>query len=471
LRVAYDVLHTRSFPRVDIYSAVASGRPYIAHEWLSAVIFYLLDKVGSAFVLTALKSVVAGSSAALLWFSLRKEDRALLFSAPLLAVTAYCMAAQIQVRPHLFTVLFFALWMFVLEKWRVSRSWTTLAPLPFVQIVWANLHGGCVLGVVLGGLVTAGAAATVLLRNRRPEETFSVKETCTLGATTAACALATLVNPYGWRLLLFSYEMASNDYVRRTLTEWVSPFAPLMRGQYAHPVAAALGVVVWGGIIIRRKTLPVIDIAIAAFATYMSLSATRFVPLIGLAGYAIAIRNWGAILRSGTKPHLLERRSALELITFAFLLTSTVAYGNPRSTGFRREFGWGRDATICHEEVEFIKRLGLSGVIYNEYADGAPIIHSAYPRLKPVMDSRIDVYGEQLSSEYVDSLRSPLKFQLYLEKYNASYVLLAKRNSASNVGYLLDRPSIAKVLLETESRILFQVFGCSAPSADSVAGR
>ncbi|MCU0692149.1 MAG: hypothetical protein MUF54_12185, partial [Polyangiaceae bacterium] len=403
-RVGYDVLHTRGFPRVDSYSAVAGGRPFIAHEWLSAVIFYLLHKVGSEAVLPVLNSLVAGTVAALLWFSLRKEDRALVFSAPLLAVTGYCMTSQIQARPHLFTLLFVALWTFVFERWRTSRRWTTLALLPFVQLVWANLHGGYLLGLVLIGLVTAGAATTVLLRNWAPEERFTAKETCQLGATAAACALACLANPYGWRLLLFSYEMATgNDYIKKEIREWLSPFASGNDAFYAYPLAAALAVVLWAGILIRRKALPVIDIAVAALATYMASTAVRFLPFVGLLGYVIAIRHWGAILRTGTKPLLLEHRGAVEFVAFIFLLAATVAYGTPVTPEFRRELGWGRDLTVCHEEVEFMKRAGLSGVIYNEYEDGALIIYSLSPRLKPVVDSRIDIYGEQLFSEYTGS--------------------------------------------------------------------
>ncbi|MCU0692148.1 MAG: hypothetical protein MUF54_12180, partial [Polyangiaceae bacterium] len=188
----------------------------------------------------------------------------------------------------------------------------------------------------------------------------------------------------------------------------------------------------------------------------------RFVPFIGLMGYTIAIRHWGAILRTGTKPLLSENRGGLELIAFIFLLASTVAYGNPRARGFTERIGWGRDWTICHEEVEFMKRSGLSGVIFNEYHDGAPIIHSLYPQLKPVMDSRIDIYGEQLWTEYKNSFSVSAAFPLYLEKHNVSYALLQKDESAWRVSYLSDRPSIAKVLLRTKSRVLFQVFGCSA---------
>src|SRR6185295_11945941 len=40
------VLEQHAVPTVDDYSALARGRPYIAHEWLSAVLFRLLQAAG-----------------------------------------------------------------------------------------------------------------------------------------------------------------------------------------------------------------------------------------------------------------------------------------------------------------------------------------------------------------------------------------------------------------------------------------
>src|SRR5438445_631391 len=38
------VLQTGSVPRVDDYSALANGRAFMAHEWLSGVLFHLIER-------------------------------------------------------------------------------------------------------------------------------------------------------------------------------------------------------------------------------------------------------------------------------------------------------------------------------------------------------------------------------------------------------------------------------------------
>jgi hypothetical protein len=39
MREAGDIVASGEIPQVDRYSAVAAGRPYLAHEWLSGLIF------------------------------------------------------------------------------------------------------------------------------------------------------------------------------------------------------------------------------------------------------------------------------------------------------------------------------------------------------------------------------------------------------------------------------------------------
>src|SRR5712671_3718606 len=54
LRTGALVLETGRVPRVDDYSALAAGRPFIAHEWLAGVVFRLVEVADGGFGLNAL---------------------------------------------------------------------------------------------------------------------------------------------------------------------------------------------------------------------------------------------------------------------------------------------------------------------------------------------------------------------------------------------------------------------------------
>ena len=74
LRTGEHVLATGSVPEQDDYSALARGRPYIAHEWLSAVLFRVTETSFGERGLDALillKILVALAVAALLYAAAR----------------------------------------------------------------------------------------------------------------------------------------------------------------------------------------------------------------------------------------------------------------------------------------------------------------------------------------------------------------------------------------------------------------
>jgi len=149
LRVAGDIVASGEIPRVDQYSAVAAGRPHLSHEWLSALIFLGIYKLGGGEALTIFRALIMLAMLLLLWFSLEKRARSFILTAPLLALAAYIILERVFVRPHVFTLLFLCIWVFSLERWRRERRLRYLIILVPLQVLWANLHGGYIIALVL----------------------------------------------------------------------------------------------------------------------------------------------------------------------------------------------------------------------------------------------------------------------------------------------------------------------------------
>ena len=64
LRVAADIVATGEIPRIDQYSAVApAGRPHLTHEWLSALFFLGIYKLGGGQALSVFRLNCAGHAA------------------------------------------------------------------------------------------------------------------------------------------------------------------------------------------------------------------------------------------------------------------------------------------------------------------------------------------------------------------------------------------------------------------------
>ncbi len=256
LREAGDIVASGEIPRVDQYSAVAAGRPYLAHEWLSGLIFLGIFKLGGGEALTVFRALIMLAILLLLWFSLEKRARSFVLTALLLALAAYIILERLFVRPHAFTLLFLCVWVFSLERWRRERRLRYLIILVPLQILWANLHGGYIIALVLGVMMTGSAAFLVMFPSWSKDESYDWSDVLKLAVLTVACLAASLVNPHGLRLLEFSLTLSlASDYIKQFIYEWGSPLSDkYMRRAYGSDVAISIFILMWSGAGLKRQT-------------------------------------------------------------------------------------------------------------------------------------------------------------------------------------------------------------------------
>jgi hypothetical protein len=133
----------RRVPRKDVFAYVPTKPLWVDHEWLSGVAFYEVHRVSGGAGLLALRAALGVGTMALLLHAARSASP---WTVALLSLAAWPLLAQgfnSVVRAQAFTFLFFALTLFVLE-----RGKGRLALVPLVAL-WANLHGGFILGPLL----------------------------------------------------------------------------------------------------------------------------------------------------------------------------------------------------------------------------------------------------------------------------------------------------------------------------------
>lgn len=456
LREATDIVASGEIPRVEHYSAVAAGRPYLAHEWLSGLIFLGIFKLGGGEALTVLRAAAMLAMLLLLWYSLEKKDRSFALAAPLLALAAYVILTRVFVRPHIFTHLFLCVWVFALEHWRRERRLGYLIMLVPLQVLWANLHGGYIFALVLGALMTGITAVLAWRPGWSKDEGYTRSDVRTLAALTVACLAASLVNPNGLGLLKFSLNMGlASDYIKQVVFEWGSPLGVNYARSYGREAALGMFFLIWLGLSLNLKRRPFLDAVLALLATVMSVQAIRFLSFIGILGFPLAVRAWRAVADTQANTLPVRRRPLIEAALYGLLLASTLIYGFPYGAAKHRQVGWGLGGRMPYAATRFLAEQGLEGNIFNDYGDGAFLIYHLYPTVRPVMDSRIDVYGSELAREYFASRDDPSKFFQYLNKYNVALILLRKSQKNLQINQYLGYIPATKLLLETDDRMLF----------------
>ena len=462
LRIGQDVLASHQAPQVDVYSAVAAGRPFISHEWLAGVVFALVDRFWTGGVgLSALNLCAALGLAAMLYLSAPKAWRGSFHFIPLLVLCLHLVFFRLMVRPHLFSLLALSAFALGLERWRRTGRWRDLLWLVPVETLWANLHGSAPFGpVVLVAMTTAVALAagvSWLAPRAGQERTYGWRDVGQLGATTGACVLAMLVNPYGPRLFTFSLFMAEgNEYIKKVIFEWGPTWTTAVHySNYWFWSYVVILVLAWLSLLAIARTRPVVDFFILAVVTYLSCQAQRFTVYVAIFGFPMLVRNLPTALGAMAQRRGFRRRPLFELLAVGLLILWTIPGGYPQNPREKRPIGWGYGGRMPYAEIKQIKEGGYRGVMFNEYADGAPLIYALHPQIKPVMDSRIDIYGEQLFSEYQKAASDVGAFFAYLRKYHVNLVMRFMNGQNRFVYQALEHDPAWRLAFRTNSRFLF----------------
>ena len=258
LRVGEYVAETRSVPTTDPFSQVgqSEGRPWVAYSWLYELGLYAMYQVGglvglsyARFLLSVLTIVT------LAWYLHRRAAN------PWGAAVAFALAIPafyplLTERPWHVTIVSTLLTLHAIESIRSGESARRFWWLAMVYVVWANVHIQFVLGLGLFGL-----AAGVGLLERRP--------VVPLIGLAAACAVATLVNPYHVRLYGVIYEYATYTGALTVIAE-LRPPDPT--DWWVWPVIAMS---VWAAATVVRRRFRLWDLALLAVGVAFAVRMQR----------------------------------------------------------------------------------------------------------------------------------------------------------------------------------------------------
>ena len=163
------------------------------------------------------------------------------------------------VRSHALTYVFFALTLLCLEAMRTGRDWPVFV-IPMTMLVWANVHGGFVVGLI------AIAAYAALMRTQP------------IFATLLAAIVVTCINPYG--LHYWTYLVPAWLHPRADITEW-GPMAIGDSGPYfGFLILFVIAIVVIAAEWKKRSALGLTMLALTAIAAWLH---RRHAPFFGLA--------------------------------------------------------------------------------------------------------------------------------------------------------------------------------------------
>ncbi|HLQ52120.1 MAG TPA: hypothetical protein VK129_11520, partial [Terriglobales bacterium] len=216
LRSGELIVRSHTILRTDPFSFTRFGHPWINHEWLSDVLIFCLYRVAGFGGLIV--SFAAISAATLLFVYLRCPGRPY-FAAVFTVCGAIASTPTWGVRPQMFTLLFAAIFLVILDKARSDPKllWWTVP----LTLLWANLHAGYALGIALLALSLVGTVLDIALG----VESWARRAAGlrNLGLALVACVAVVAVNPNGVRLYTYPFETLGSKAMQSYIHEWFSP--------------------------------------------------------------------------------------------------------------------------------------------------------------------------------------------------------------------------------------------------------
>jgi hypothetical protein len=420
IRAGEWILSHMSVPRHDMFSFISPTLPWTAHEWLSEVIMALIHKASGLTGIVVFFTFILSLVFYLLFRMIRASDGNILTA--VLFVLLATAASQVHwlARPHVFSLLLFFLWYRILDDY-VNGKRTRLILLPPMLLVWVNLHGGYLSGFMLLGIYLIGELPAVLTRGA-DGHAEALQRFKGLAVTILVCLPVACINPYGWHILFFPFNLVSNKLIMDNVTEFMSPnFHEPSPFKYLILLLVAV-------LALSREKLRLTDLLLLAVFLNMSLFSVRYIPLFAIVAAPILSRRTDVLLENSQclpAVVLKERAEGIAAIDRAAggLLLPILAVIGVACTVASGMVRYGFDPnTKPVQAVRFIEKAGLEGNMFNNDEFGDYVIYAAWPRYRVFFDGRSDMYGTAILKEYMQVTGFEDGWEKTLDKYRINWI-------------------------------------------------
>jgi hypothetical protein len=421
IRTGEVILETGRVPTKDIFSSHVPALKWTAHEWLAEVIMAIVFKsTGLTGVVLFFALLLSGTHWLLYWM-LKSKSQSCILVILVTLLAAATSSSHWLARPHVFSILFTLVWVFLLDRFQY-RNHHTLIYLPGLMVLWVNIHGGFFIGIVLLAIYITGNILHSL--GGYPEQVREHRKKakilfCYLTITLAAC----LINPIGAEILLFPIKFTSDRFLMDRVIEFLSPnFHDVLPFKYM--LLATIGVLA-----ISRTSLNLIETALVLLFSYMALYSARHVSLFAIIVAPLLLKSSENALRNLPAPLInfyeLRNRNLTAIDgkvtgylwpSLAIMLIVGLALGGNLRFGFNEK-------RFPVAAVEFIMRENITGNMFNDDEFGDYIIFAAWPKYRVFMDGRSDMYGENLGAPYLRVINAQRGWKDVLSQYKIDWII------------------------------------------------
>ncbi len=408
------------------------------HHWMYQSIIYPLYQVAGFWGLTVINALISIAAFAFWWFAIK--DRAFLKVAGALAAIYLGWGVfSFGIRSQIVGFLFYNILLFIVSRFDAAPRLAIF--LPFLFVLWANVHASVILGIIVLVYLTVryllskydGNCVDFIIANRL------------IIAASLTAVFAPLLNPYGINLFKEAWRHFAVVEMDKLIAEWVPPRSFVY---YSVVLAGVVTAVVLlyshlrSGILtpaergeespkIAKYLLAFTDAASITILTYWAVGARRNVPL-----YLVLI--FYLLLSSEFFKNLNQQRDKLQKLSKYFigaisslLVLILLLVRIPKATAFNRSvqsYSAESGLALPYSAVQFLRSREEKGAIFNRYEWGGYLIWQL-PEYKIFVDGRMPAWdtesGESPYTTYLHILQTREGWNSVLKQYGIDWILIS----------------------------------------------
>jgi len=456
IRTGESILATAAIPQTDPYSFTRPGSPWFAWEWGSDALMGAVHQLGGLSAVASFYAVLIAATV-WLWFQLTwiLEGSfliACLFVVPMLSTTNIHWLA----RPHIIGWLFLLIMLVVAERANRAVVRKTIGAVtvrertPDVRdservgtgllagvslryliaaaaltTLWANMHASFFLAPIISAIYAASHILRPLIWNLAPDP----QKVRFFAAATLVTALASLLNPHGWRLHHHLFNYLTDSALLARIGEFQS-FN--FHAEGAFQITLTLGLAMLGATLaLGQKHLA--HFLLSSVLIFAALRSARGLPLVALA--LLPIANAAITRALAAAPNLrpvvrqaidsvLAYSSNLRVIDIRFgglviaPLVALLLFAFPNANA---SFPADQFPVAAADHVE---KLPVDARILAPDKFGGYLIYRFSGSRKVFFDGRSDLYGSEFLKNYARLTQLRPGWRAQLDEFGFTHALL-----------------------------------------------
>lgn len=407
IKIGQWILDHGAMPYTDFYSFTRQGEAWISTSWLSQVLFaFSYAQLGWAgpVIMTAIGMALTAAILVHLLDAQVEAPRAVLFAMLALVLALHHVLA----RPHILALPVMVAWVGLLmaaADRRSAPSWTWLP----LMALWANLHGGFVLGLALIGPISLEAVEHAEKGQRL--RLFMRWVLFGVGAL-----LASSCTPYGWRTLMGATNILSLGELLSLIFEWM----PANFATFTSFEGALLGLIALG--YYRGLVLSAPRIFLILFLTWSALTHVRSIDAFAFLVPLVLAKPLGEMFgRPQPDAAGADRWPARTVTAFGALMIVAAGWTSTALFMAHHHFTFTMTQTPV-AAVDLLEQRKAQR-IFNAYQFGGYLISRNIP---VYVDGRAELYGEKFVMDFFKATegKKPELLPRLLDDYKIDATLL-----------------------------------------------